>query len=728
MTTWAWLHNSEDILRLDTTYLRSRLARRIFWLFVVCALVPISALAIVSLLGITSELQRDSRRRLNQSSHDEGMAIYERLVLLDANLRLLADGKRRDSLGTSGPIPQASLSQALLSSDLEQRYRGTAIFRADGSSQIVSGRLPAHFDLSPAEWTHLDSGKTLLSLHTCQEVETCVYLIRKLVGTLSQRDYLIAEIEPAFLWDAEGLPELVDLCILGPAGQLIYSSRKAPDSAARSVLQTSSEDFEWSQDGQTYLAHRWKLPMRGGFFQDHWTVVASEAKLDALSAMSSFRRSFILVILLTLWVTLLLSLIQIRKTLIPLEKLHEGTRKVALGEFGSRVTVQSKDEFQDLATSFNFMAARIENQVRSLKTRNEVDGAILSSWNLDQIVHVLIARLPQMLPYDVVGITMLHLDGKDAATYLCSSADTENLQISNTEIYADDLRFLAEQPESRVVENCEEYPQYLSPLLVRGMRCFLVVPVLVEGKVTAVLTLGHAEHHDWTEEDKRQARQVADQVAVALSNARLVTQLKQLHWGTLTALAHAIDAKSHWTAGHSERVTNMAIRIGQELSLTGKQIDILHAGGLLHDIGKIGIPGALLDKPGQLTEDERHQIQEHVLIGVRILKPIPGFAEFLPIVQEHHEWINGKGYPYGIAGEQISLHGRIFAVADVYDALISDRPYRKGMPLDRVMSIIRSGSGSQFDPQAVDAFFRVLARNQSPQAVSEPIATLAVAP
>jgi len=120
--------------------------------------------------------------------------------------------------------------------------------------------------------------------------------------------------------------------------------------------------------------------MKGGFLQDHWTIVASEAKVDALSSMSDFRRSFLLVILLTLWVTLLLSLLQIRKTLVPLEKLHEATRKVAQGEFGSRVSVQSKDEFQDLATSFNFMSARIEMQVRSLTTRNEIDGAILSSW------------------------------------------------------------------------------------------------------------------------------------------------------------------------------------------------------------------------------------------------------------------------------------------------------------------------------------------------------------
>jgi putative nucleotidyltransferase with HDIG domain len=720
-------HNTEDILKLDTTYLRSRLARRIFWLFVVCALVPISALAVVSLLGVSSELQRDSRRRLSQSSHDEGMAIYERLVLLDANLRLITEGSQEGRRSESA-IPQVTLSQAALSPNLEERYRGLAAFHSDGTSQLVAGKMSPRFDLSPGEWVHLDSGGTLLAVRTCQEAQRCIYLVRELRRAQSSRDYFVAEIEPAFLWAAEGLPELVDVCVLDQSGQLIYCSRKAPDNASGYISRASSGEFEWSQGGQNYLAHYWKLPLRGGFLQAYWTVVSSETKRDALSSLSNFRRSFILAILLTLWVTLLLSLIQIRRTLVPLEKLHEGTQRVAHGEFGSRVWVQSNDEFQELATSFNFMAECIETQVRSLRTRNEIDGAILSSWNLDQIVDVLVARLPQILSYEAVSITILHPDAKEqATTYIGSSVANEGLRVSNTEICPEDQQFLAGLSESHVLDG-DKFPPCLSPLRLLGMSCFLVVPIRLEGKMAAMLTLTRKARHEWTAEAKQQARQVAGQVAVALSNARLVTQLKQLHWGTLTALAHAIDAKSHWTAGHSGRVTNMAIQIGRELGLTGKEIDILHAGGLLHDIGKIGIPGALLDKPGQLTDEERRQIQEHVLIGVRILKPISGFAEFLPIVQEHHEWFNGKGYPYGIAGEQISLHGRIFAVADVYDALITDRPYRKGMPLERVMAIIQSASGSQFDPKAVEAFFRVLARKQLVEPVSEVVSVLGVTP
>src|SRR5262249_5071482 len=160
--------------------------------------------------------------------------------------------------------------------------------------------------------------------------------------------------------------------ILNESGDVLYCSQQTPRSAFQRMPHTSSGAFEWSQDGHMYMAHSWKIPMKGEFLEDHWTVVASEAKYEALSSLSSFRRSFVPVILLALWVILLLSLIQIRRTLVPLEKLQEGTRKVAKGDFGARVAVESKDEFQELASSFNFMAGRIEKQVLSLKTLNQI--------------------------------------------------------------------------------------------------------------------------------------------------------------------------------------------------------------------------------------------------------------------------------------------------------------------------------------------------------------------
>jgi len=186
-----------------------------------------------------------------------------------------------------------------------------------------------------------------------------------------------------------------------------------------------------------------------------------------------------------------------------------------------------------------------------------------------------------------------------------------------------------------------------------------------------------------------------------------VEALEQLDLGTLTALARAIDAKSAWTAGHSERGTILALKIGHAMSLPAKSLEIMHRGGLLHDIGKIGTPLAVLDKPGALEPEEIQIMQDHVKIGVRILEPIPCFRDALPMVAQHHEWFDGSGYPAGLAGENISLHARVLAIADCYDAIVSDRPYRKGLPKQQALEILLQRSGTQFDPIIIEVFTRL---------------------
>jgi len=191
-----------------------------------------------------------------------------------------------------------------------------------------------------------------------------------------------------------------------------------------------------------------------------------------------------------------------------------------------------------------------------------------------------------------------------------------------------------------------------------------------------------------------------------------LTALEQLDLGTLTALARAIDAKSKWTAGHSERVTDLALKIGHALGLSAKSLQIIHRGGLLHDIGKIGTPLTILDKPGKLEPGEMQIMRDHVNTGVHILEPIPCFREALPIVAQHHEWFDGSGYPAGLAGERISLSARILAVADCYDAMVSDRPYRKGLPKREALEILTKNSGTQFDPMVIKVFVRLTAAGE----------------
>ena len=210
------------------------------------------------------------------------------------------------------------------------------------------------------------------------------------------------------------------------------------------------------------------------------------------------------------------------------------------------------------------------------------------------------------------------------------------------------------------------------------------------------------------QKDLEQMRGLSDQLAIAFANSNLLKELKELNVGTLYALARTVDAKSSWTAGHSVRVTQLAIDIAKVLGLSRESLDDLQRAALLHDIGKIGIPQSIIDKPGKLTDEEYNVIKRHPSIGAAILNPIRAYASITPIVEEHHERFDGKGYPFGKSGKQIHLSARIMALADTFDAMVSDRPYRAGLPQEQALDIIRKEAGHQFDPSVVDAFNQVI--------------------
>jgi putative nucleotidyltransferase with HDIG domain len=196
--------------------------------------------------------------------------------------------------------------------------------------------------------------------------------------------------------------------------------------------------------------------------------------------------------------------------------------------------------------------------------------------------------------------------------------------------------------------------------------------------------------------------------SMAARLSQSIKGLREMSWSTLEALARTIDANSPWTAGHSERVTLLAVAIGRRMGLGPDEIDRLHRGGLLHDVGKIGISPVILDKPGALTQEERAIVQEHPTVGARILEPIEAFADVLGIVKYHHERHNGQGYPEGLRGAQIPLLARVTAVADVYDALVSERPYRGRWKVERARSHIADMAGILFDPAVVTAFLSLM--------------------
>jgi len=189
-------------------------------------------------------------------------------------------------------------------------------------------------------------------------------------------------------------------------------------------------------------------------------------------------------------------------------------------------------------------------------------------------------------------------------------------------------------------------------------------------------------------------------------------ELRTAYVQTVGALAEAIDAKDAYTRGHSERVGVYASKIAREMGFTKEFIERVYIAGLLHDVGKIGIRDAVITKPDKLTREEYEEIMEHPAIGARILEPVDFLADIAPCVRHHHEWYDGssRGYPDRLRGDSIPLPSRIILVADTVEAMTSDRPYRKALTIDRVISELDKYSGSQFDPSCVEAFLRLLDR------------------
>lgn len=197
-------------------------------------------------------------------------------------------------------------------------------------------------------------------------------------------------------------------------------------------------------------------------------------------------------------------------------------------------------------------------------------------------------------------------------------------------------------------------------------------------------------------------------------------ELKGLYESLILSFVNAIDAKSPWTRGHSERVTEFALAIGKEMGLKGKKLETLRLCGLLHDIGKIGTYDLVLDKPGKLTEEEFELVKIHPEKGIEILTPIKQLRDIIPGVLHHHERHDGKGYPHGLKGEDIPLCAKILCVADSFDSMTSDRPYRPAPGVEYAMSEFVKHKGSHFDPQVVEAFLKVLEGGRTFSTTSSP--------
>ena len=267
---------------------------------------------------------------------------------------------------------------------------------------------------------------------------------------------------------------------------------------------------------------------------------------------------------------------------------------------------------------------------------------------------------------------------------------------------------LAQNTPTVIFADCPDLSDSEREMLFLGMaKTVCLMPLRSGERALGLLMFGEErsqEREPFSPDKLRLARSVGEQAASALYRVELFVKLEKSYLETVLALAKTVDAKDTYTADHAERLAIMALAIGRQMGMTEHELESLHSGAILHDIGKIGVPDAVLQKPSRLNPAEWAQMREHPSIGARILSHVPRLAGAAQIVLHHHERYDGKGYPDGLAGEAIPLGARILTVVDSYSAITDKRVYKEARSHTEAVSELRKHAGTQFDPRVVDVF------------------------
>jgi putative nucleotidyltransferase with HDIG domain len=264
--------------------------------------------------------------------------------------------------------------------------------------------------------------------------------------------------------------------------------------------------------------------------------------------------------------------------------------------------------------------------------------------------------------------------------------------------------------ESVLCHSVEDDPELsVAKSIAEGaMASVLCVLLRTPRKKLGVL---HLDRSPWqkqfTVDDLHLADALAANVSAGIESAQLLRKQRDLFLDTITILAQAVELRDEYTGGHTLRVTTYSMLLAQHLKMSAADVELIRTGTPLHDIGKIGIDDAILRKPDRLTPQEFAAMKLHTVKGAEIIETVPDLKPVIPIVRHHHERWDGKGYPDGLGGEAISPLARVVGIADAFDAMTSDRPYRKGMGADVAFEEVRKGAGTQFDPVFAKGFLEI---------------------
>jgi putative nucleotidyltransferase with HDIG domain len=322
-----------------------------------------------------------------------------------------------------------------------------------------------------------------------------------------------------------------------------------------------------------------------------------------------------------------------------------------------------------------------------------------------------VRTLHESFDYYLAVVQRLDPDGVLRVVALAgpSSAEVENLLAHGQRIEVGVNGRVARTGRPAMVNDTGRDPDYLGRADGKDPGSQLSLPIVVAESNWGTLNLEQRERGAFGEEDLLLAHVVAGQIGAAIHRCQLVGELEDAFLTTIGVISDAVEMQDSYTASHAEEVSDLAVRVGRRLGIGGVELERLRYGALLHDVGKIGIPAEIIRKHGPLTPAEGARMNEHTVIGARMLERIPFLAPVAPLVRSAHERHDGAGYPDGLAGEDIPRAAMVIATCDAFHAMTSDRTYREAMSVAAAESELRACSGTQFAPEAVAALLAELA-------------------
>jgi HD-GYP domain-containing protein (c-di-GMP phosphodiesterase class II) len=378
---------------------------------------------------------------------------------------------------------------------------------------------------------------------------------------------------------------------------------------------------------------------------------------------------------------------------------------VADGNYSTRLETDEANEINELSKAFNRITAKLEENIKELQKSkrmiqdilSRVGRAVASFQDIDKFLELIVITTIETIGAKNGKLMLMDEDGKELVTKI--SYGKEQIQSERIKIGEGIIGSIVKKRKPAILFKSQN--DYGTSIIC--------VPLVYSNKTNGVIVLNDKLNaQDFTEDDLFILNDLGSHISIALENYRLSQDVEKTYIETINALAMAVDARDPYTRGHSKRVGDYCVKIAEAFGLDKETIKMLKDASIVHDIGKIGIPDEILRKTTPLTKEEIELIQQHPIIGYNILKPIRSFEKLSNLIRYHHERLNGKGYPEGLKAKDISLPLNIMIVADAFDAMTSNRPYRRAMSIVEAKKELKRYSGIFFDKEVVEKFIKII--------------------